>query len=169
MTDLTQIAEILGLANTAASATGKAADTAASIRAHFSKEKPADNSETANLLNALAAELTSANMMNVQLSDALKALGNELRQQDQFAAEVARYELFQTGQDAMVYKLKEDQSNGEPMHFICPVCMKRDQLISYITGTGEYKVCQTDTAHTFRFEQGEDLNRRLRKLGSRLA
>jgi hypothetical protein len=70
---------------------------------------------------------------------------------------------------AVGWRGKADTYNGEPMHFICPVCMKQNQIISYITGISEYKVCQTDTAHTFGFEQAEDLNRRLRNLGSRLA
>lgn len=55
------------------------------------------------------------------------------------------------------------------MRFICPVCMKRDQLISYITGTDEYKVCQMDKNHFFRLKQGQDLKRRLRNVSARLA
>ncbi len=147
-----QIGAIVGLATNAVGLTGKATSTVAAIKDLLENEKTPDRSEAAKLLNALAAELTSANMMNVQLSDALKTLSQELRRQDEFSNEVDRYELFKTGQDAMVYRLKEDATNGQPMHYVCPVCMKRDNLISFITGTGDFKICQTDNEHLFRFE-----------------
>ena len=153
--DLTTINEALGLASSAVGLTGKAASTIGAIRGLFEGGKAPDNSETSKLLNTLANELTMANMTNVQLSDALKTLSRELLRQDEFEREKDRYELFQTGERDIVFKLKPDMANGQPEHFLCPVCLNRDKLFSYITGEGDYKLCQTNSTHTFRFKQTE--------------
>jgi hypothetical protein len=150
--DITQLGAIVGLATSAVGLTDKATSTVASIKELFDGDKTPDSRKAAKLLNALAGELTSANMMNVQLSALLKTLTEELHRQDEFASEVAQYELYQTSHDAMVYRLKPD-SNGQPPHFICPVCLKRDKLVSFIAGTGDYKYCQTDSAHFFQFNE----------------
>ena len=150
--DITQLGAIVGLATSAVGLTDQAASTVASIKELFEDNKQPDSREAAELLNALAAQLTSANMMNVQLSSLLKTLTNELQKEDAFAAESARYELIETGQGAMIYRLKESEANGEPIHYICPVCLKRDKLISYADGNGDFKVCQTNRDHVFRFD-----------------
>lgn len=150
--DIGQIGEYIGLATSAVGLTGKATDTIGSIKALFEGGKTPDNEKVQHLLNTLATELTSANMMNVQLSDALRALSRELQREDEFEKEKARYELFQTDQNVMVFRLREDAANGQPMHFICPVCFNRDKLISFIAGDGDYKICQTNREHRFRFQ-----------------
>lgn len=150
--DYTTIETVLGLASTAVSVTGKAVTTADSIKKLFSSGKAPDAGEALRLVNVLAVELTSANMMNVDLSSALKALNQELRADDQFEREIERYELFETPKSDLVYKLKEDMANGQPMHFVCPVCLKRDKLISFIRGEGDFKICQTDSKHHYHFQ-----------------
>ncbi|NDW43657.1 hypothetical protein [Ruegeria sp. PrR005] len=150
--DIGQIGEYIGLATSAVGLTGKASDTIVSIKALFEGGKTPDNEQVQRLLNTLAAELTSANMMNVQLSDALRALSQELQRQDDFEKEKARYELIETSQKDIVFRLREDAANGQPIHFICPVCLNRDKLISFVSG-GYYKTCQTDGKHGFRFEK----------------
>lgn len=149
--DFSSIESVLGLASTALGATGKAVSTVEAVKKLLTAEKKPDNSEAQALLNTLATELTAANMMNVQLSEAIKALSRELKQQDDFEKEKARYELFQTGQNDMVFKLKEGQSNGQPIHFICPVCLNSDRNISFISGEGDFKICQKNREHSFRF------------------
>ncbi|MDC0737521.1 hypothetical protein N6L24_04475 [Cognatishimia sp. SS12] len=150
--DITQLGAIVGLATSAVGLTDKATSTVASIKELFEDDKTPDNSEAAKLLNALAGELTSVNMMNVQLSTMLKTLTDELQKEGAFAAESARYELFETGQGVMIYRLKESEANGEPIHYICPVCLKRDKLVSYVDGRGDYKICQTNRDHFFQFD-----------------
>lgn len=149
--DLSQISEAIGLASSAAGATGKAADTIKTITTLFRSDKEPDKDEAARLLNTLAVELTAANMINVNISTALKKLSHALHQQDQFEQEKRRYELFKTGTNDIVFKLKSDLSNGQPDHFICPVCLNRDKLVSFISGEGDYKRCQTDKDHFFHF------------------
>lgn len=149
--DMSGINEVLGLASTAVGVTGKATSTIATLKGLFEGNKAPDNTEATNLLNALATDLTTANIMNVQLSEALKALSQVLKEQDEFEIEIARYELIETSQGDVVYKLKDDMKNGQPIHHVCPVCMKRDKLISFVTGDQYYKTCQTDNSHGFKF------------------
>lgn len=149
--DIPQINEVLGLASSAVGITGKAASTIATFKKLFEGDKAPDKEEAAQLMNQLAFQLTTANVMNVQLSDALKTLSRELQRQDEFEQEKARYELFQTGERDFVFKLKAEMANELPSHFICPVCLNRDKLISYISGEGDYKTCQTDNSHMYKF------------------
>lgn len=149
--DMTQIQSAIALATTAIGMTSQAASTADLIKKLFSSSEGPDNGEASKLLNSLASELTTANVMNMQLSEALKTLSRELQRQDDFAREKARYELFQTNQRDIVFKLKAEAANGQPEHFICPVCLNNDSAINFITGEGDYKICQRNYQHTFRF------------------
>ncbi|MGO7486698.1 hypothetical protein ACCT28_36745 [Rhizobium ruizarguesonis] len=118
----------------------------------FASEKAApDIGEASKLLNALATELTMANMMNVQLSEKLRILSDELRREDQFEQEKARYELVTTSYGDLVYRLRQDKANGEPTHYICPACLKKDRLITIIQGDADYKSCQNNREHGFTF------------------
>lgn len=150
--DVGQIGEYIGLATSAVGLTGKATDTIGSIKALFEGGKTPDDEQVQRLLNTLAAELTSANMMNVQISEALRNLSQQLQKEDAFEQEKARYEMFQTGQNDIVFRLREDAANGQPIHFICPVCLNSAKLISFVSGEGDYKLCQTDRKHRFRFK-----------------
>ncbi|WP_162725025.1 MULTISPECIES: hypothetical protein [unclassified Rhizobium] len=149
--DFTQVETVMGLATAAIGMTGKAANTADAIKKLFASDKAPDASEALKLVNALAVELTSANMMNVDLSTALKQLNQALKLEDQFEREKARYELFNTSASDMVYRLRQEAANGEPMHYICPACLKRDRLIIFITGAGDYKHCQVNNQHVYKF------------------
>lgn len=153
--DFSSIESVLGLASTALGATGKAVSTVEAVKKLLAADKKPDNSEAQTLLNTLATELTAANMMNVQLSEALKALSREWKRQDDYEREKARYELFETGQHDVVFRLREDQANGQPIHFICPVCLNSDRLISYISGEGDFKTCQKNRDHLFRFSSSQ--------------
>lgn len=150
--DFSQISEAIGLASSAAGATEKASGTIKTIMGLFQSGTEPDKDHAESLLNDIAAQLTTANMMNVQLSTALKAVSQDIKTHSTFEAEKARYELFQTPQNVMVFKLRDDAANGDPVHFVCPVCMNKDRLISYISGEGNYKTCQTNREHIFRFK-----------------
>lgn len=150
--DVTQITEILGLAGSAVGTTEKAAATIKSIKALFEGNKAPNGAEAADLLNTLAGQLTAANITNVELSEALKKLSRELHEQDEFDRDKARYEHVETDGGDFVFKLKVDMADGEPIHFICPVCLRRDKLISVIRprSANNYLVCQTNDDHFFK-------------------
>ncbi len=151
--DLTTINEVLGLASSAVGLTGKATSTISAIKGLFEGGKEPDNNAATKLLNELATELTMANMTNVQLSQALKTLSRELLRQEEFEREKARYELYATPKGDMVYKLKVESAEGQPMHFICPVCLSREKLFSFIRGDDDYKHCQAEGNHVFQFRE----------------
>lgn len=153
--DMTTIETVLGLASTAVSVTGRAASTVETIKKVFSSEKAPDTGEAMKLLNGLAVELTTANVMNVDLSKALRELNEQLRREDQFEREKARYQLVTTSHGDMVYKLREDMANGEPIHYVCPACLKKDRLIIFIQGQGDFKTCQVNRDHLYTFNRTE--------------
>lgn len=149
--DFSQIESVLGLVSTAMGATGKAVSTVEAVKNLFAPGKTPDSGEASKLLNALAAELTAVNMMNVQLSETLKVISRELKQQDEFEKELTRYALYETPQGDIVYKVREEMAAAEPIHFICPACLKRDKLFIFISGKGDYKTCQVNTSHLYKF------------------
>lgn len=148
--DVSQIESMLGLASTALTATGKAVGTVEAIKHLFSSSKSPDNAKAEGLVNALATELTAANLMNVQLSEMMKTLVADLRRQSEFEADKARYELVQTPENDYAFRLKEDMANGQPIHFVCPVCLNRDKLFSYMRINGDFMICQTSDQHFVR-------------------
>lgn len=156
---IAEIGAVIGLATSAVGLTGKAAETVDSIKNLLTSDKAPDADKTVKLLNTLAAELTSANMMNVELSEALKALSQELHRQDEFEREKARYEMFETSQGDIVYRLKEDMADGQPIHYICPVCLNRDKIVSFITGSS-HRLCQTDSSHGYSFQKAPPISGR---------
>jgi hypothetical protein len=149
--DIGMITTAIGLASTALGATEKAATTAEAVKKLFASDKKPENSEVQGLLNTLATQLTAANMMNVDLSEAIKGLSREMKRQDDFENEKARYELFQTAQNDFVFKLKEDQANGQPVHYVCPVCLTDERKFHFISGQGDFRTCQKNPNHMFRF------------------
>ncbi|MCD2185224.1 hypothetical protein [Rhizobium sp. GN54] len=151
--DMTQIQSAIALVSTAIGMTNQAASTADLIKKLFSSREGPDDGEASKLLNALATDLTTANVMNMQLSEALKTLSRELQRQDEFEREKSRYEMFATSTGDIVFALKAELANGQPTHFICPVCMNRDKLITYVTGDGAFKRCQTDSNHMYHFRK----------------
>jgi hypothetical protein len=156
--DIGSISEVVGLASSAVGLTGKATATAEAIKKLLTADKQTDNGETAQLLNTLASELTAVNMMNVQISEALRLLSQQLQRQNEFEQEKARYQMYETSQGDIIFQLRDDMSEGQPTHYVCPVCMNRDKLISFVSG--DYtKVCQANKNHLFRFEHQPPINR----------
>jgi hypothetical protein len=149
--DFTTIGAALGLVSTATGATSNAVALAEKIKNLVGSGDAKDSSEAVQLLGTLANELTSANIMNLELSKNLKALSQELQRHDEFEKEKARYELFETPQNDFVYRLRDELANGEPTHFICPVCLKRDKLVSFLVGRYS-RQCQTDHRHSYSFD-----------------
>lgn len=153
--DMTGIQSAIALVTTAIGMTNQAASTADLIKRLFASDERPDDGEASKLLNALASELTTANVMNMQLSEALKTLSRELQRQDEFEREKARYELFKTSAGDLVYRVREEMREGEPIHFVCPACLKKDRLISFIQGEDDYRTCQVDRAHNYTFSKTE--------------
>ncbi|PTX04608.1 hypothetical protein [Pararhodobacter aggregans] len=150
--DMVEIGAAIGLASQAVGLTGKAAEAVASIKGLFRPDGSVDTEEAKRQLNALAAELTAANMANVQISGALRKLSDELNRADEFQSARARYELIQTENGDYLFRLRADDAAGEPTHYICPVCLNKDKVFSFVRVSGAgYGTCQADKQHIFLF------------------
>lgn len=147
--DFEAIGAVLGMAQTAVGLTGTAVKTADAAKQLFAKDKDKTSERASELLNDLARDLTAANVTNLQLSEALMDLSRQIRAEDAFEKQKARYELVATDEDDMVYRLREDCADGQPIHHVCPVCMNRDKLISFLRMSKNTAYCQTDHLHTY--------------------
>jgi hypothetical protein len=145
------IRSVLTLAGLAASSTGNAVSVVGQIKELLTKGGEQISAEQDDLLNALAGQLTSANMMNVQLSTLLKEIQRDWQREDIFERKRARYEMFTTPMNDVLFRLKADHADGEQDHFICPICLGRDQVFSFVTGKGSYRNCQS-CKHAFSFD-----------------
>lgn len=150
--DFTSFQTLLGLASGAVGLTGQAAATVETVKKVFNGSGKTGNPEAQQLLNSLATQLTSANMMNVQISTAITKITAEIQKNNQFSQRLARYKLRETGCGDLIYALLEDHLDDEPAHFICPICVEKEQQFHFVTGqkTEEYKRCQ-GCRHRFRF------------------
>jgi hypothetical protein len=111
-----------------------------------------DNQPAQELLNKLATHLTAANITNVQLSAHLKALSDTLLAENAFEERKGRYKLVDTGNGEMIMVLRSEAANGDPVHYICPICLERDRRFHFVTGPADKdgKICQ-GCRHFFRF------------------
>lgn len=148
--DMEYLTNAVGLASAAIGMTGKAASTADAIKKLFASDKAPDKSEAAKLVGDLASELTAANITNLKLSEALRSLSEQFRKEDEFDRERERYELVATDRNEMVYRLRAEAANGQPDHYVCPVCM-HEKKINFIRGVGDIRHCQANQSHFFRF------------------
>lgn len=139
MIDPTQVQTALGLLTAATGATGGAIGVMQQIKGMFSGNKP-DDPELEALLNELAQKLTGANMLNLQLSETVKELLAAAQKQEAFESKRARYDLVKTSAGHILWQLKQDQANGEPIHYACPSCME-DGRISILQGHDEGAEC----------------------------
>ncbi|MBX5149572.1 hypothetical protein HJB78_00945 [Rhizobium lentis] len=154
MTTLQTLQEAIAFATSAVGLTGKAAEAANAVKGLLASGKPGDAGEAASAVNALLTELTSANMMNLQLSKSLRDLSVVLEREDQFAQQRARYKLTSTPYGDLVLQLRAEKAEeGEPMHYICPTCFNKDRVISILQGDRDYKSCQVNNVHGFTFNR----------------
>lgn len=140
MIDPNQLQAALGLATAVTSATGSAVGVIQQIKGLIGPGRGDSSPELQSLVNDLAQKLTAANMLNLQLSEAVNGLANDLRRDDEFRREKARYMLFETPPGDYVMKLRDDCLNGDPPHFACPVCL-HESVISVLRKGEEFLIC----------------------------
>jgi hypothetical protein len=144
--DLTSLQAVLSVATTAVGFTGQAAETIEKLKNLLPKSKGGGDEaapELIRVINTLANQLTTVNMMNVQLSSMLRSVAYEAERENQFDREFSRYQLIQTEMGDMLYALREEAANDEPIHNICPVCVSNERLFHFVVGNGDSKQCQS--------------------------
>src|SRR5690606_12059138 len=116
---------VLGLATSAVGLTGQATATVEAVKRAFPRKSDEASGEAQQLLNNLATQLTSANMMNLQLSSTLKDIVAQVEREQRFEKRLARYELIDNGYGELIYSLRvEHVYQPEPSHYICPICIE---------------------------------------------
>ncbi len=142
--DMADIQELLGVAASAVGLTKQAASTVGEVRKALTDKEGAASAEMQGLLNTLAAQLTSANMTNLQLSALLKEVSAKLQAEDTFAERRRRYRLVDNGYGELLWALREELRGDEPPHFVCPKCLEKSREFHFVTGspTSDGKHCQ---------------------------
>ena len=59
------------------------------------------------------------------LLEKVNELQSKLDTQNAWESEASRYELKDFGSETFAYLLKDDMSNGEPIHRVCPTCFQQ--------------------------------------------
>lgn len=68
-----------------------------------------------------AQEAQTANLKRIE------QLEHEIVQLKSWDADKQRYELKDTGQGTLAYSLKAGMENGEPQHWLCPICYQKGE------------------------------------------
>ena len=76
---------------------------------------------TQHIIEAQQA-LTAAGMAQADAAEKICALEQQIVQFENWQAERERYELADTGQGSLAYRLKSVVEDGEPPHWLCPHC-----------------------------------------------
>lgn len=123
---MSDIAGILSLVGAATSSIVSATEAGKNLKQLFRRPE-VDVAASKELVLELLDKLIDAKEAQMQIQDLVLALQGELKQRDQFEAELARYTLSDTGRGAAVYRLKSDDDRGEPAHSICPRCVAKGE------------------------------------------
>jgi hypothetical protein len=92
------------------------------ISGKIDDEVKAKATELNNSILSLQGTIFSLQSQNHELLKTKHDLENQLIKIADWQKEAQRYYLYELCSGVMVYALKEDQSNSEPFHYVCPNC-----------------------------------------------
>jgi hypothetical protein len=130
----------VSLAGDAGAATGKIANAITTMKGLFQKSQAGADAEIKLALSDLTLQVANAQVTNADLKLKLAALQDELRQAKAFKSDLDRYELWETQTSRVVYRLKNEMQNGEPMHYLCPNCIETRRK-SILQGDKLFRTC----------------------------
>ena len=142
------IATVIGLTGTAAQTVLTATEIGKNLKQVF-RGAEVDVAGGKQLVLELLDKLIDAKAAQVEIHEAVLALQREIEQRDQFETDLSRYVLQDTGRGATVYRLKSDDSSGEPPHSICPACVanRKKAILQPATGRANCLTCPVCNAH----------------------
>ncbi|MCV0424162.1 MAG: hypothetical protein K5905_01695 [Roseibium sp.] len=140
--------------------TSTAMDLAAELQSLASRSKHAGDMELNHLVAALKSEITNANRANIAIQKTLSKIEKAALEAVVVKSKLDRYALWQTPAGASVYRLKADRAEGDPMHYVCPVCYQNAK-ISILQGSQMKKDCMVcdKSSCTYRFEYSRSVDR----------
>ncbi len=129
MTQMEGLLQLLAAVKSGSDALGSALGLADKLRDALGKRRDGieDDTALAGLALDLTKKLVDARLAQAEILHRLNALEDEMKELDRFEKQMARYALSQTDGGAIVYALKPECAEGEPMHYLCPACLDRRQ------------------------------------------
>lgn len=140
--DLESFKGIFELAGDAGTATVKMANGLDTVKALFKKSEVGADADVKLALSELTMQIANAQMANSDLKHKLTALKDELAKTQAFQSDLDRYELWETPTSSIVYRLREEASENQPLHYLCPNCIE-DKRKSILQGTEYSRDCGT--------------------------
>lgn len=122
--DLQPIKNAVAFAGDTGSAVGQLAKAAHVVQKLFGTAKMGADADVKMAVNDLMLQVANTKAANAQLIHQLAALETQIKEAQAKQADFDRYELWETPAGALVYRLKESDSTGEPSHCLCPQCMQ---------------------------------------------
>jgi len=106
----------------------------------FNRTKGGTDPDLEVALADLKMQVANAQMANAMLTGELTTLQTELGKLKHFQTDLERYYLWETPTGRMVYRLKDDECEAEPLHYLCPHCALQSQK-SILQGDQHGKRC----------------------------
>lgn len=124
MPQMSDLLQLLAAVKTGSDALGSALGLADKLRDALGKRRDGidDDTALAGLALDLTKKLVDARLAQAEILHRLHTGENEMKELDRFEKQAARYVLAQTDGGAIVYALKPECAEGEPMHYLCPAC-----------------------------------------------
>jgi hypothetical protein len=123
--DLEAFKDVIGLAGDTGVATNAIANSVETIKGLFGTSKSATDPNVELAMSELMLQVSKANATNAMLVYQLTELKSALEAAQAVQTDFDRYELWQAPAGALVHRLKESDTSGQPSHFLCPNCMEQ--------------------------------------------
>lgn len=155
--DLETIQNAIKLATDGSKAASSVADVMTRFKKLFDTPKALSQEDLRPLVIELTENVLNAKTANLELKEQLLAMREAALERQARKEQFSRYALWQTGTGSLVYRLKEECEDKEPLHYLCPPC-KEEGHASILQGPHHYKECPRCKAG-YKFEELQPLPR----------
>jgi hypothetical protein len=122
--DFDSVYDAISLAGEAGDAVQKLGSGLEVIKRLFGTAKSGADPDVRLAMAEAMVQIANTKTANAQLTSKLMTIKTTLAELQAKQADFDRYELWETPAGATVYRLKESDDTGEPLHFLCPYCME---------------------------------------------
>lgn len=110
------------------------------LKGFFSAPQSSGDPELKALVVELMSQVQDAKIANFALKQELLEIREAAVKAQKQKKEFNRYELWQSPAGAVVYRLKQSDNTGEPLHYLCSGC-KENAVKSILQGHDHLKEC----------------------------
>ncbi|MBY6118551.1 hypothetical protein KUV64_05365 [Mameliella alba] len=155
--DFDDIGNFTKLVANGGSAIGQLASGLDRVKGLFKRSEAGTDPEIKLALADLTDQVANAKVANAELKFELTSLQQALREANAFKTDLERYELHETPAGSIIYRLRDEMQNDEPLHYLCPRCVE-DKTKSILQGHEGYRECPVCTTG-FKMIPNKDLGR----------